>query len=67
MAHHLEPDHRERYAVLMDKFLPDWRSRRDLLNQVPLAEAEWSGHRTKTAVLAKAFSGELTLASDIHG
>jgi hypothetical protein len=53
--------------VLMDKFLPDWRSRRDLLNQVPLAEAEWSGHRTKTAVLAKAFSGELTLASDIHG
>jgi hypothetical protein len=30
--------------VLMDRFLSDWRSRRDLLNRVPLAEAEWSNH-----------------------
>ena len=44
MAHFFEPNHGDRYAVLMDKFLPDWRSRRDLLNQVPLAQEDWSNH-----------------------
>src|SRR5437773_1563291 len=31
-----------RFAELMDKFMPDWRSRRDQLNAVPLADEQWN-------------------------
>lgn len=41
MTHLLERTHGERFTKLMDKFLPDWRSRRDRLNQAPLAHQEW--------------------------
>ncbi len=41
MAHHLERNHGERFTKLMDGFLPSWRSRRDQLNQAPLAEETW--------------------------
>lgn len=32
LAHLLERRHSERFTALMDKHLPDWRARRDLLN-----------------------------------
>lgn len=42
MAHYFERNHGERFTKLMDKYLPDWRSRRDSLNGSPLAQEEWS-------------------------
>ncbi len=42
MAHHLERNHRARFTKLMDGFLPSWRSRRDQLNDAPLAEESWT-------------------------
>jgi predicted metal-dependent hydrolase len=42
MTHHRERNHGERFTTLMDKSLPDWRSRRDQLNGAPLAEEAWS-------------------------
>lgn len=40
MTHLLERSHGERFTKLMDRQLPDWRSRRDNLNDAPLAD-EW--------------------------
>lgn len=42
MAHLLERRHNERFRALMDRFLPDWRRRRDLLNAAPLAHEDWT-------------------------
>jgi predicted metal-dependent hydrolase len=42
MTHYFERNHGERFTRLMDKHLPDWRSRRDQLNGAPLAEEDWS-------------------------
>jgi predicted metal-dependent hydrolase len=41
MTHLLEHGHGERFTTLMDRFLPDWRARRDQLNDAPLAHEEW--------------------------
>ncbi len=41
MAHYFERNHGERFTKLMDKYLPDWRNRRDQLNGAPLAEETW--------------------------
>lgn len=41
MTHLLEPTHNARFIGLMDRFLPDWRHRRDLLNQLPLRHEQW--------------------------
>lgn len=41
MTHLLEGSHGERFIKLMDSFMPDWRARRDLLNEAPLAHEEW--------------------------
>jgi len=41
MTHTIEPDHGERFVKLMDAFMPDWRSRRDELNDAPLSEERW--------------------------
>ena len=35
MVHLLEPTHNARFIALMDRYLPDWRSRKALLNQLP--------------------------------
>ena len=37
-----ERGHGERFTKLMDKNLPDWRARRDVLNESPLAHEVWS-------------------------
>lgn len=42
MLHYFERNHGEHFTELMDRHLPDWRSRRELLNQAPLAEEIWS-------------------------
>ncbi len=42
MTHHLERNHGERFTNLMDKHLPDWRGRRDPLNDSPLGHEQWS-------------------------
>lgn len=41
MTHHLERNHGDRFSNLMDGFLPSWRSRRDQLNNAPLASERW--------------------------
>lgn len=42
MTHYFERNHTERFTKLMDKQLPDWRNRRDQLNEAPLAEEAWT-------------------------
>lgn len=41
LVHLLERNHNERFKGYMDKLLPDWRERRDLLNRMPLAHNNW--------------------------
>lgn len=41
MTHLIERGHGERFTQLMDDFLPDWRARRDALNDSPLAHEQW--------------------------
>jgi hypothetical protein len=41
MTHCFERNHGERFTKLMDRHLPDWRSRRELLNRTPLAHERW--------------------------
>jgi len=41
LVHLLERNHNERFRACMDKYLPDWRERRDLLNRMPLAFENW--------------------------
>lgn len=41
LMHYFERGHGAKFSALMDKHLPDWRMRRDLLNGSPLAEEEW--------------------------
>lgn len=42
LVHLLERNHNERFRSLMDRYLPDWRERRDLLNRMPLAHDLWA-------------------------
>ena len=42
MVHLLEPTHNERFRSLMSSFLPQWKQRRDELNQSPLAFEDWT-------------------------
>jgi predicted metal-dependent hydrolase len=42
MVHLAERHHNDRFTMLMDQFLPNWRARRDELNCAPLAHEKWS-------------------------
>lgn len=42
LVHLIERHHNERFKSIMDKNLPDWRERRNLLNSLPLAYEDWS-------------------------
>ncbi|MGW2987417.1 M48 family metallopeptidase [Streptomyces goshikiensis] len=42
MTHYLERNHNERFTKLLERFMPNWRSLRDQLNDAPLAEEEWA-------------------------
>jgi predicted metal-dependent hydrolase len=41
MMHYFERNHGDRFAKLMDDAMPDWRTRRDQLNDAPLADEQW--------------------------
>ena len=41
MVHLLERHHNDRFKMLMDQFMPQWRLYREALNQTPLAHEEW--------------------------
>lgn len=41
LVHLHERQHNENFRALMDRFLPSWRARRDLLNRQPLAQENW--------------------------
>lgn len=41
LVHLLERNHTERFTALMDRHLPDWRTRRDVLNSSPLGHESW--------------------------
>ena len=40
LVHLLERRHSDQFSALMDRHLPDWRSRRALLNGAPLGHEE---------------------------
>ncbi|GAB4266796.1 MAG: hypothetical protein Kow0065_17570 [Methylomicrobium sp.] len=42
LAHLLERSHNERFQALLDRYMPNWRERRDLLNSMPLVFEDWS-------------------------
>jgi len=41
LVHLAERRHNDRFRALMDRYLPDWRTRRDELNAAPLAHETW--------------------------
>ena len=41
LVHLHERHHNERFKKYMEKFLPDWRERRNLLKKLPLAYEDW--------------------------
>jgi len=41
LAHLIEPTHNARFVALMDRFLPQWRMRRDHLNRLPVRRENW--------------------------
>jgi hypothetical protein len=42
MVHLLEPTHNTRFIALMDRFMPQWRDRREQLNQLPVRYEKWT-------------------------
>jgi predicted metal-dependent hydrolase len=42
LAHLIEPTHNVRFTLLMDQMMPNWRSFRKLLNQLPVRYENWS-------------------------
>jgi predicted metal-dependent hydrolase len=41
LTHFHERTHNEKFIALLDAYLPDWRSRRELLNDAPLSDEKW--------------------------
>jgi predicted metal-dependent hydrolase len=41
MMHLLEPTHNSRFTAMMDRVMPNWRTLRDQLNQLPVGHEEW--------------------------
>lgn len=41
MVHLLEPTHNARFIALMDRLMPQWRIRREQLNQLPVRHENW--------------------------
>ena len=42
LVHLIERTHNDRFRSLMDDLMPQWRTRRDELNQAPLAHEDWT-------------------------
>ena len=41
MMHLLEPTHNARFIALMDRYMPQWQERRQLLNSLPVRNEDW--------------------------
>jgi len=41
LLHFKERQHSDRFKALLDTQIPDWRSRRDLLNRMPVGQENW--------------------------
>ena len=41
LTHLLEKTHNDRFTLLMDRFMPQWRQYRELLNTSPLTHEDW--------------------------
>lgn len=41
LVHLLEPTHNARFVALMNRHMPDWRHRRQVLNSLPVRHEEW--------------------------
>ena len=41
MMHLLEPTHNARFIALMDRYIPQWQERRQLLNRLPVRHEDW--------------------------
>jgi len=41
LVHLLEHTHNDRFVAYMDHFMPQWRSHREVLNQLPVRHEEW--------------------------
>ena len=42
MVHLIEPTHGPRFVALMDRFMPNWRDTRELLNRLPARHERWN-------------------------
>lgn len=42
LLHLLEPTHNSRFISLLDRFMPQWRSRRETLNRLPVRHEAWT-------------------------
>jgi predicted metal-dependent hydrolase len=42
LVHLVEPTHNARFTGIMDRIMPNWRLRRDLLNELPVSHEDWS-------------------------
>lgn len=42
LVHLLEPTHNARFLALMDRFLPNWKHHRLVLNRLPVRQESWS-------------------------
>lgn len=49
MVHLLERNHTPRFYELMNRFMPDWETRREVLNQAPLAAETWTSEAVRDA------------------
>jgi hypothetical protein len=41
LCHLLEPTHNARFVALLDRHLPGWQFRRDMLNRLPVKHEAW--------------------------
>jgi len=41
MVHLLERRHNDRFMAYLNKYLPQWKDRRDLLNRLPISHLDW--------------------------
>lgn len=41
LVHFKERNHNTQFKAILDTYMPDWRSRRDMLNQMPLDQESW--------------------------
>lgn len=41
LVHLFERTHNEHFVALMDRYLPNWKRLRDVLNKLPVSHVEW--------------------------